>query len=67
MLTSRPWRIVGRILGALLSLWGAFLLLNPRSDLPEDRNLSRDRLTLIIGASLLAGGLYLILRRPRRA
>jgi hypothetical protein len=25
------------------------------------------RLTLIIGASLLAGGLYLILRRPRRA
>jgi hypothetical protein len=59
--------MVTRILGALVSLWGVFLLLSPDSNLPEDRDVFRDRLTLIIGVLLLSAGMYLLFRRSKRA
>ena len=60
------FKMVSRILGILFALWGAFLLLNPDSNLPEDRDVFRERVTLIIGGLILSLGMYLLFRRSKR-
>ncbi len=57
--------IFRRILGVIFSLWGAFLLLNKDSGLPEDYNSSRHMTGLVIGGTLLCTGLCLFFKRRK--